>query len=162
MKKIFFFMLEHFHCFYFSLGHNVRLKQFQVSQTLITVSHCLMTNAYFQPCIQLLHYHKMSKIWTLFPRLQHLFNFDSPLSPSNSRFNLNKKCQNNRSSQTQKFQNLRQPSELTKNHVGKILLSQFLSTTAKGNLQQQNFAIVTLSLNSQSNYLGSVLDKKSC
>ena len=28
--KIFFFMLEHLHCFYFSLGRDVRLKQFQV------------------------------------------------------------------------------------------------------------------------------------
>ena len=50
MKKIFFFMLEHLHCFQFSLGFDVQLKQFQVGQTFITVGHCLMTNAYFQPC----------------------------------------------------------------------------------------------------------------
>ena len=44
-------MLEHLHCFYFSLGYDVRLKQFQVGQTLITVGHCPMTDAYFQPCL---------------------------------------------------------------------------------------------------------------
>ena len=44
------FYVEHLHCFYFSVGHDVRLKQFQISQTLITVGHCTMTNAYFQPC----------------------------------------------------------------------------------------------------------------
>ena len=48
MKKIFSFMLEHLHYFYFSLGHNVWLKYFQVSQTFIPVGYCLMTNAYFQ------------------------------------------------------------------------------------------------------------------
>ena len=51
-------------------------------------------------------------------------------------------------------------SELTKNYVGKILQLQFLSTTAKGNFRRQNFAIVTISLNSKSNYLAFVLDKK--
>ena len=51
MKKIFFFMLEHLHCFYFFLGHDVRLKQFQVGQTLITIGHCSMASTYFQSCI---------------------------------------------------------------------------------------------------------------
>ena len=49
MKKISFFILEQLHYFY-SLRHDVRLKQFQVGQTLITVGHCPMTDAYFQPC----------------------------------------------------------------------------------------------------------------
>ena len=50
MKEIFFFVLEHLHCFYFSLEHDVRLKQFQVGQTLITIGHCPMTDTYFPPC----------------------------------------------------------------------------------------------------------------
>ena len=48
------FTLEHLHCFYFYLGHDVRLKQFQVGQTLITVGHCPMTNAYIQPLVDML------------------------------------------------------------------------------------------------------------
>ena len=42
-------LCKYFICFYFSLGHNVRLNYFQVNQTLIPVGHCPMTDAYLQP-----------------------------------------------------------------------------------------------------------------